>query len=74
MRAKREPSFPLCPQLYAHRIPPKLFPIYNELKNNSQARMNIVVGSSIGAATLTYEIIAVFGYLTFGSKVRLHCV
>lgn len=49
----------------------KLFPIYNELKNNSQARMNIVIGGSIGAATLTYEIIAVFGYLTFGSKVRL---
>jgi len=31
--------------------------------------MNIVIGSSIGSATLTYEVIAVFGYLTFGSKV-----
>ena len=32
--------------------------------------MNIVIGSSIGSAALIYEIIAVFGYLTFGSKVR----
>ncbi len=32
--------------------------------------MNIIVGASIGTATLTYEVIAVFGYLTFGSKVR----
>jgi len=31
--------------------------------------MNIVIGGSIGGATLTYEIIAVLGYLTFGSKV-----
>lgn len=32
--------------------------------------MNIVIGSSIGGAAVTYEIIAVFGYLTFGTKVR----
>ena len=31
--------------------------------------MNIVIGTSIGSAALVYEIIAVFGYLTFGSKV-----
>lgn len=31
--------------------------------------MNIVIGTSIGSAALIYEIIAVFGYLTFGSKV-----
>jgi amino acid permease len=31
--------------------------------------MNKVVGSSIGAAVLTYEIIGVLGYLTFGSNV-----
>ena len=33
--------------------------------------MNIVIGTAIGSATLTYEIIAVFGYLTFGSLVCL---
>jgi hypothetical protein len=47
----------------------QLFPINNELANNTQQRMNIVIGTSIGAATLTYEIIAIFGYLTFGSNV-----
>ena len=32
--------------------------------------MNIIIGTAIGSAGLTYEIIAVFGYLTFGSRVR----
>jgi amino acid permease len=48
----------------------QLFPIFNEVKSNSQKRMNIIIGTAIGSATLTYEIIAVFGYLTFGSHVR----
>jgi hypothetical protein len=48
----------------------QLFPIFNELKSNSQKRMNITIGTSIGSTTLTYEVIAVFGYLTFGSHVR----
>ena len=48
----------------------QLFPIYNELKSNSQKRMNIAIGTAIGSSTLTYEVIAVFGYLTFGSRVR----
>ena len=47
----------------------KLFPIYNELSGNTQRRMNIVIGTSIGSAIGIYEIIGVFGYLTFGSKV-----
>jgi hypothetical protein len=33
--------------------------------------MNIVIGTGIGSAGLVYEVIAVFGYLTFGSKVCL---
>ena len=33
--------------------------------------MNTVIGTSIGSAVVIYEIIAVFGYLTFGSKVGL---
>ena len=36
--------------------------------------MNIIVGSSIGSATLTYEVIAVLGYLTFGSKVGANII
>lgn len=48
----------------------QLFPIFNEIHTNSQKRMNLVIGTAIGSAALIYEIIAVFGYLTFGSKVR----
>lgn len=31
--------------------------------------MNLIIGGAIGSAVVTYEVIAVFGYLTFGSKV-----
>ena len=31
--------------------------------------MNTVIGGAISGATITYEVIAVLGYLTFGSKV-----
>ena len=47
----------------------QLFPIFNEIHKNTQPRMNLVIGASIGGAALIYEIIAIFGYLTFGSKV-----
>ncbi|PPQ78399.1 hypothetical protein CVT25_011622 [Psilocybe cyanescens] len=50
-------TFPV--QVFAFTCAQNLFPIYNELKNNSQRRMNTVIGGSIGAATLTYEVIAV---------------
>jgi amino acid permease len=53
---------------------PQLFPIFNELRDNSQARMNRVIGGAIGSATLTYEVIAVFGYLTFGSTVGANII
>jgi amino acid permease len=36
--------------------------------------MNIVIGTAIGSTTLTYEIIAVFGYLTFGSHVSANII
>jgi len=65
-------TFPV--QVFAFTCAQNLFPIYNELKTNSQARMNTVIGGSIGAATLTYEVIAVFGYLTFGSKVEANII
>lgn len=52
----------------------QLLPIHNELASNTQSRINLVIGSSIGSATLTYEIIAVFGYLTFGTKVGANII
>ncbi|KAJ3497571.1 hypothetical protein NLJ89_g10333 [Agrocybe chaxingu] len=60
-------TFPV--QVFAFTCAQNLFPIYNELKRNSQKRMNIVIVGSIGTAAMTYEVIAIFGYLTFGSKV-----
>jgi amino acid permease len=59
-------TFPI--QVFAFTCAQNLFPIYNEMKCNTQKRMNIVIGGAIGGAAVTFEIIAVLGYLTFGSK------
>ncbi|KAL4065902.1 transmembrane amino acid transporter protein-domain-containing protein [Scleroderma citrinum] len=61
-------------QVFAFTCGQNIFPIFNELKTNSQHRMNLVVGTSIGGAILTYEIIALFGYLTFGSNVGANII
>lgn len=52
----------------------QLLPIHNELASNTQSRLNLIIGSSIGSATLTYEVIAVFGYLTFGTNVGANII
>jgi amino acid permease len=65
-------TFPI--QVFAFTCAQNLFPIYNEMKNNTQTRMNIVIGGAIGGATVTYEIIAVLGYLTFGSEVGANII
>jgi amino acid permease len=45
------------------------FPIVNELKNNSQKRINYVIFLSLGTALVVYTIVAVSGYYTFGGLV-----
>ncbi|KAJ7464531.1 transmembrane amino acid transporter protein-domain-containing protein [Mycena latifolia] len=65
-------TFPV--QVFAFTCSQNLFPIFNELKDNTQKRMNVVIGGAIGSATLTYEVIAVFGYLTFGSTVGANII
>ncbi|KAF9643712.1 hypothetical protein BDM02DRAFT_3220784 [Thelephora ganbajun] len=65
-------TFPV--QVFAFTCAQNLFPIYNELISNTQRRMNIVIGTSIGSAIGIYEIIGVFGYLTFGSKVGANVI
>ncbi|VDB94265.1 unnamed protein product [Peniophora sp. CBMAI 1063] len=65
-------TFPV--QVFAFTCAQNLFPIFNEVQTNSQARMNTIVGSAIGSATITYEVIAVFGYLTFGSNVGANII
>lgn len=65
-------TFPV--QVFAFTCAQNLFPIFNELKTNSQQRMNIVIGTSIGSAIVVYEFIALFGYLTFGSNVGANII
>ncbi|KAJ7066268.1 transmembrane amino acid transporter protein-domain-containing protein [Mycena amicta] len=65
-------TFPV--QVFAFTCSQNLFPIFNELKENNQKRMNTVIGGAIGSATLTYEVIAIFGYLTFGSTVGANII
>jgi len=65
-------TFPV--QVFAFTCAQNLFPIFNEVKSNTQRRMNIVIGTAIGSATLTYEVIAVFGYLTFGTNVGANII
>ncbi|KAJ7509741.1 transmembrane amino acid transporter protein-domain-containing protein [Mycena galericulata] len=65
-------TFPV--QVFAFTCSQNLFPIFNELKDNNQKRMNTVIGGAIGSATLTYEVIAIFGYLTFGSTVGANII
>ncbi|KAH7101483.1 transmembrane amino acid transporter protein-domain-containing protein [Auriculariales sp. MPI-PUGE-AT-0066] len=60
-------TFPV--QVFAFTCAQNLFPVYNELWSNTQERMTMVIGTSIGSAIGVYEVVAVLGYLTFGSKV-----
>lgn len=65
-------SFPV--QVFAFTCAQNLFPIYNELKDRSQAKMNTIISSSIFGAASVYEILGVVGYLTFGSKVSSNVI
>lgn len=65
-------TFPV--QVFAFTCAQNLFPIYNEVKANTQKRMNFIIGGSIGAAVITYEVVAIIGYLTFGSKVGANII
>ncbi|KAF8555998.1 vacuolar amino acid transporter 5 [Imleria badia] len=61
-------------QVFAFTCGQNMFPIYNELRTNSQQRLNTVIGTSIGGTVIIYEIIAAFGYLTFGSNVGANII
>ncbi|KAJ8079524.1 hypothetical protein PM082_011111 [Marasmius tenuissimus] len=65
-------TFPV--QVFAFTCAQNLFPIYNEVKGNTQRRLNMVVGTSIGSAVVTYEVIGILGYLTFGSNVGANII
>lgn len=40
------------------QLTPQLFPIYNELKDRTQQKMNLVIGSSIYGAAAVYEVVS----------------
>jgi amino acid permease len=47
-----------------------MFSILNEIKNNSPFRTTAVVFASIGTACTTYVLVAITGYLSYGSNVQ----
>lgn len=55
--------------VFAFTCHQNIFSVYNEQKDNSQKKINSVIGTSIGIAMFLYEGIAVMGYLSFGKAV-----
>ncbi|KAL7541971.1 hypothetical protein ACHAXR_011390 [Thalassiosira sp. AJA248-18] len=47
-----------------------IFPIVNEMEMMSRLRLNIVICCSIGFALVLFSVVALEGYLTYGSFVR----
>ncbi|KAI9820055.1 MAG: hypothetical protein M1826_001045 [Phylliscum demangeonii] len=60
-------SFPVV--VFAYTCHQNMFPILNELGNNSPTRTASVVLTSIGSACTTYMLVAITGYLSFGDHV-----
>ncbi|BGP41308.1 hypothetical protein JCM10449v2_005285 [Rhodotorula kratochvilovae] len=65
------PSFiqSLPVQIFAFTCAQNIFAVFNEIKTNSQARLNLVICTSIGGAAVIYELLGILGYLTFGAAV-----
>ncbi|KDN52498.1 hypothetical protein K437DRAFT_220449 [Tilletiaria anomala UBC 951] len=55
--------------VFAFTCAQNMFPVYNELANNSESRVNAIIVTSIGTAAVIYEIVAVLGYISFGSNI-----
>lgn len=55
--------------IFAFTCQQNIFPVVNEISFRSQARVNLVVGFSIGFALILFTIVAIEGYRTYGSNV-----
>ncbi|KAK0545763.1 hypothetical protein OC846_004818 [Tilletia horrida] len=63
--------------VFAFTCAQNVFPVFNELKRNTEKRVNRVIGAAVGTAgfvymitrTLDLQIVGGFGYATFGSAV-----
>lgn len=56
-------------QVFAYTCAQNIFAVFNELKSNTQPRLNMAIGTSIGGAAIIYEVLGILGYMTFGSAV-----
>lgn len=55
--------------VFAFTCAQNMLPVYNELFQNYERRVNTAIGSSIGTGGVVYLIVGVLGYLSFGSNV-----
>ncbi|RFU32422.1 hypothetical protein B7463_g3930, partial [Scytalidium lignicola] len=60
-------SFPVV--VFAYTCHQNMFSILNEIKDNSHRSTTSVIGASIGSAASIYVLVAITGYLSFGSNV-----
>jgi amino acid permease len=56
--------------VFAFTCQQNIFPIVNEIELLSQRRINLVIIAAIGFALVIFSVVAMEGYLTFGSYVR----
>ncbi|BGP17511.1 hypothetical protein JCM10213v2_005544 [Rhodosporidiobolus nylandii] len=55
---------------FIQSLPVQIFAFtFNELRSNTQPRLNLVIGTSIGGAAVIYEVLGILGYMTFGAAV-----
>jgi amino acid permease len=55
--------------VFAFTCAQNMLPVYNELLQNHEGRVNSAIVSSIGTGACVYLIVGVLGYLSFGSNV-----
>lgn len=56
--------------IFAYTCHQNMFSILNEIADNSPLSIVSVIGGSIGSAASVYILVAITGYLTFGSNVK----
>ncbi|KAI9217955.1 transmembrane amino acid transporter protein-domain-containing protein [Blastocladiella britannica] len=55
--------------VFAFTCHQNVFSVYNEIKENSQANLNIIFSTSVSAALVIYYVIGTLGYIMYGDTV-----